>query len=62
MSYPLDIKHLLLPNVLGIRWSLVSMVSMVSTRTGPFVGGGLDILGLDSDGRIRTDHQFIGVN
>ncbi|MET7334724.1 hypothetical protein [Nonomuraea sp. NPDC005650] len=47
---------LLLPNVLGVRWS------MVSTRTGQTVGGGLDILTLDGDGRIRTDHQFIGVN
>ncbi|MBE1589590.1 hypothetical protein ACFPOI_09440 [Nonomuraea angiospora] len=47
---------LLLPNVLGIRWS------MVSTSTGQAVGGGLDILALDSEGRIRTDHQFIGAN
>ncbi|MEV4019615.1 hypothetical protein AB0J35_54950 [Nonomuraea angiospora] len=47
---------LLLPHVLSIRWS------MVSTHTGQAVGGGLDILTLDSDGRIRTDHQFIGVN
>ncbi|MEV4569906.1 hypothetical protein AB0K12_39665 [Nonomuraea sp. NPDC049419] len=45
---------LLLPNVLGIRWS------MVSTSTGETVGGGLDILALDGDGRLRTDHQFIG--
>jgi hypothetical protein len=41
--------------VLGIRWS------MVSTSTGEVVGGGLDILALDGDGRVRTDHQFIGV-
>lgn len=47
---------LLMSNVLGIRWS------MVSTHTGQAVGGGLDILALDSDGRIRTDHQFIGVS
>ncbi|MFC5826517.1 hypothetical protein [Nonomuraea insulae] len=47
---------LLLPNVLGIRWS------MVSTSTGETVGGGLDILSLDGDGRLHTDHQFIGVN
>ncbi|MEV4583261.1 hypothetical protein AB0K16_59655 [Nonomuraea jabiensis] len=46
----------LLPHVLSIRWS------MVSTHTGQAVGGGLDILALDSDGRICTDHQFIGVN
>jgi hypothetical protein len=24
-------------------------------------GGGLDVLALGSDGRIRTDYQFIGV-
>ncbi|GII57831.1 hypothetical protein Pth03_62200 [Planotetraspora thailandica] len=47
---------LLLPHVLGIRWS------MVSIRTGEAVGGGLDILALDGDDRIRTDHQFIGVS
>jgi hypothetical protein len=46
----------LLPSVLSIRWS------MVSAGTGQVVGGGLDILALDSDGRIRTDHQYIGVN
>lgn len=46
----------LLSGVLSIRWS------MVSTRTGQVVGGGLDILALDSDGRILTDHQFIGVS
>lgn len=45
----------LLSNVLGIRWA------MVSIRTGEVVGEGLDILALDSDDRIRTDHQFIGV-
>ncbi|MFI7135715.1 hypothetical protein ACIBQ1_59425 [Nonomuraea sp. NPDC050153] len=51
-----EAASLLLPNVLGVRWS------MVSTHTGQPVGGGLDILSLDGDGRIRTDHQFIGVN
>ena len=35
---------------------------MMSTSTGQAVGGGLDILALDSDGRILTDHQFIGVS
>lgn len=44
----------LLPNVIGIRWS------MVSSHSGEAVGGGLDILALDDDGKIRTDHQFIG--
>jgi hypothetical protein len=47
---------LLLPNVLAIRWL------MVSIRDREVVGGGLDILALDGEGRIRTDHQFIGVN
>ncbi|GAA4572296.1 hypothetical protein GCM10023193_63330 [Planotetraspora kaengkrachanensis] len=47
---------LLLSNVLALRWS------MVSARTGEAVGGGLDVLALDGDGRIGTDHQFIGVN
>lgn len=47
---------LLLPNVVAVRWS------MVSTRTWEAVGGGLDILALDGDGRVRTDHQFIGVS
>jgi hypothetical protein len=46
----------LMPTVFGIRWS------MVSVRTGEVVGGGLDVLALDGDGRIRTDHQFVGVN
>ncbi|HEY7489437.1 MAG TPA: hypothetical protein VH912_33675 [Streptosporangiaceae bacterium] len=46
----------LLPNVIGIRWS------MVSTRSGKAVGAGLDILALDADGKIRTDHQFIAAN
>jgi hypothetical protein len=47
---------LLLSNVLSIRWS------MVSTRTGEALGGGLDILALGDDGRICTDHQFIEAN
>lgn len=46
----------LLSNVIGVRWS------MVSVRDGEVVGGGLDILALDGEGRIRTDHQFIGVS
>jgi hypothetical protein len=42
--------HLLLPRVIGLRWS------MVSTHSGETVGGGLDILAVDDD-RIRADHQ-----
>ncbi|TYB63284.1 hypothetical protein FXF51_24170 [Nonomuraea sp. PA05] len=44
---------LLMPQVVGVRWS------MVSTRTGEVVGGGLDVLAVDGDGRVRSDHQFI---
>lgn len=46
----------LLPDVIGIRWS------MRTTSEGASVGGGLDILSLDADGRVRTDHQFIERN
>jgi hypothetical protein len=46
----------LLRNVIAVRWA------MVSTRNGEAVGGGLDILALDENGAIRTDHQFIGAN
>lgn len=45
----------LLAGVLSVRWS------MVSARTGQVAGGGLDILALDGNGQIRTDHQYIGV-
>jgi hypothetical protein len=44
----------LLPGVLTVRWSMVA----VGTRQ--VVGGGLDVITLDGDGRIRTDHQYIG--
>jgi hypothetical protein len=44
----------LTPRVIGVRWS------MVTTTGGEIVGGGLDVLALDDDGRIRTDHQFVG--
>jgi hypothetical protein len=44
----------LLPSVISVRWSMVT-----STPDGEVVGGGLDILALDDDGRIRTDHQFV---
>ncbi|MGO4425649.1 hypothetical protein AB4Z54_44895, partial [Streptomyces sp. MCAF7] len=32
----------------------------VSTETGDIVGGGLDILVLDDDGRIKADYMFPG--
>jgi hypothetical protein len=34
---------------------------MASRADGEIAGGGLDILAIGSDGRIRTDYQFIGV-
>jgi hypothetical protein len=46
----------LLPHVIGVRWA------MVSKRDGEVVGRGLDILALDDDGKIRTDHQFIAAS
>jgi hypothetical protein len=45
----------LLSNVVSLTWT------MVSRRDGEIAGGGLDVLALGSDGRIRTDYQFIGV-
>jgi hypothetical protein len=45
---------LLTPRVVGLRWA------MVANAGGEAVGGGLDVLGLDDDGRIRTDHQYVG--
>lgn len=44
---------LLMPRVVGVRWS------MVRNAGGETVGGGLDVLALDDDGRIRTDHQYV---
>lgn len=43
----------LLPGVIAVPWS------MVTTGGREAVGGGLDVLSLDSAGLIRTDHQFI---
>ncbi|MGI5418305.1 hypothetical protein [Actinomadura luteofluorescens] len=43
----------LLPNVIAVRWS------MVTTGGREAVGGGVDVLSLDPSGRILTDRQFI---
>lgn len=45
----------LLKNVIAFTWSMV-------TDDGTVVGGGMDVLALNEDGRIRTDHQHIGVD
>jgi len=46
----------LLAGVVALRWS------MVDVATGDVAGGGLDVLALDDDGRIRLDTQYIGVD
>jgi hypothetical protein len=43
-------------NLIGLTWA------MVSRTDGSVAGGGYDVLALDDDGRIRVDHQFIGVS
>ena len=47
---------LLMPNIIAFRWS------MVSIATGETLGGGLEIITLDENQRIRTDHQFVGMS
>ncbi|WP_007509362.1 MULTISPECIES: hypothetical protein [Pseudofrankia] len=42
-------------DVVEFRWEAVSV------DTGDVVGGGLEIVVLDDDGRIRTDYMFPGV-
>ncbi|MFQ6398638.1 hypothetical protein ACLMAJ_35025 [Nocardia sp. KC 131] len=39
--------------LVGLGWSMVSRVD------GSIAGGGYEVIGLDADGRIVTDHQFI---
>ncbi|TYK50483.1 hypothetical protein [Actinomadura decatromicini] len=39
--------------VVCLRWK------MRATGTGEDVGGGFDVISLDAEGRIRSDHQFI---
>ncbi|GAA4239269.1 hypothetical protein GCM10022254_58710 [Actinomadura meridiana] len=43
-------------DIVGLRWAMLDL------RTRERLGGGLDVLSLDGDGRIRTDHQFIDMN
>jgi hypothetical protein len=43
-----------LAGVVKFHWDMVSLAD------GEPVGGGLELLVLDGDGRIRTDYQFIG--
>ncbi|WP_280412422.1 hypothetical protein [Nocardia asiatica] len=42
-------------DLIGITWH------MVTKAGGAVVGGGYDVIALDDDGRIRWDHQYIGV-
>ncbi|QIS02011.1 hypothetical protein F5X71_06510 [Nocardia brasiliensis] len=39
--------------LVGLSWV------MVAKADGAIAGGGFDVLGLDDDGRVLTDHQFI---
>jgi hypothetical protein len=48
-----DATHLL-SNVVSLTWT------MESRTDGEPAGSGLDVLAIGSDGRIRTDYQFIG--
>jgi hypothetical protein len=48
--------HVLRPNLVGLRWTALE------TRTRERTGGGFDVLSLDDDGRIRTDHQFVDMS
>ncbi|WP_067827989.1 hypothetical protein [Nocardia inohanensis] len=41
-------------NLVGLGWA------MVATADGSEGGAGYDVLVLDEDGRIRSDHQYIG--
>ncbi|BDT94649.1 MULTISPECIES: hypothetical protein [Nocardia] len=42
-------------NLIGLSWH------MVTKADGAVVGGGYDVVALDDEGRIRWDHQYIGV-
>ncbi|KAB2380737.1 hypothetical protein [Actinomadura montaniterrae] len=51
-----DEPAVLMPNIIAFRWS------MVVIATGETVGGGLEIITLDENHRIRTDHQYVGMS
>lgn len=42
-------------NLIGLTWHMVTKVD------GAVLGGGYDVIALDDAGRIRWDHQYIGV-
>ncbi|WP_406271244.1 hypothetical protein OH799_30355 [Nocardia sp. NBC_00881] len=42
-------------NVMGLAWR------MVNKADGAVAGGGYDVVALDGEGRIRWDHQYIGL-
>jgi hypothetical protein len=52
---PGDAEALLGDDVVAVRWEMVPVAG------GPPAGAGVDVLDLDRDGRIRTDHQYIGL-
>ncbi|TQM25347.1 hypothetical protein [Nocardia bhagyanarayanae] len=46
----------LTPKLIGLAWTMV-------TRTdGAAQGGGYEVIALDEEGRIRLDHQYIGLD
>ncbi|MEV6064947.1 hypothetical protein AB0L82_00200 [Nocardia sp. NPDC052001] len=51
---PLGVAQRLAGGLAGLGWA------MVATADGSIGGTGYDVLALDEDGRIRSDHQYIG--
>ncbi|MEV0032875.1 hypothetical protein [Nocardia sp. NPDC050793] len=46
----------LTPRLIGLGWA------MVSRADGTVPGGGYEVIALDEEGRIRLDHQHIGID
>lgn len=46
----------LTPNLVGLGWA------MVTRADGTVQGGGYEVIALDEEGRIRLDHQYIGLD